>query len=144
MAGEILVEEGIVVSVAEGTAHVAVTQSESCEDCSAKIICKPKSENEKIIKVEDPLGVKPGDKVRIEVEGGALLSASFFLYGVPLILFLVGIFSGMSIFSNYAAKELYSFLFGIGLITVYYIINFLKKTSSKPKLPKIVSVNRNI
>lgn len=143
MAGEILVEEGIVVSVAEGTAHVAVTQSESCEDCSAKIICKPKSENENIIKVEDPLGVKPGDKVRIEVEGSALLSASFFLYGVPLILLLVGIFSGMSIFSNYAAKELYSFLFGISLMAIYYVLNFLNKTSAKPTLPKIVSVNRN-
>lgn len=143
MASEILVEEGIVVSIGTGTANVAITKSENCEECSAKIICKPKSENENIIKVEDSLGVKPGDKVRIEVDGSALLSASFFLYGVPLILLFVGIFSGMSIFLSYTAKELYSFLLGIGLVTIYYTLNFFNKTTAKTKLPRIVSINRN-
>ena len=142
MTAEIIIEEGVVVSIGKGTADVAVRHTESCGECSAKIICKPKSGDENIIKVEDPFGVKPGDIVRIEINGYVLLKASFLLYGVPLILLLTGIFSGMSLFSNYSAKELYSFLWGIGLVALYYFLGSFNKAIEKRKHAKIVAINR--
>lgn len=143
MAAEVLVEEGIVVSVEKGTANVAITQSKNCEDCTAKIICKPKSETENVITVENSFGLRQGDKVKIEVEGSVLLNATFFLYGIPIILIFAGIIFGMSIFSDYTAKELYSFFFGIGLVAIYYTLTFFNRSAAKQKLPKIVSINRN-
>jgi len=142
MFSEIIVEEGMVVSVGQGTADVAVRQSESCGECSAKIICKPKSAEENIIKVEDPFGARAGDKVRIEINGNVLLRVSFYLYGIPLILLVAGIFSGMSLFSVYPAKELYSFVLGIGLVALYYLLSSFNRSSEKRKPAKIVAVKR--
>ncbi len=144
MNSEVLVEEGIVISAGNGLANVAVIQSQNCNECSAKIICKPNTGNENIITVEDPYGVKVGDQVRFEIKGSALLSASFTLYGIPLILLLVGIFLGLSIFSSYKAKEVYSFFFGIGLMALYFLLTLRNSSkSNKDILPKIVSVKHN-
>ncbi|RJP71820.1 MAG: hypothetical protein C4539_04440 [Ignavibacteriales bacterium] len=140
MNREVIVEEGIVVSVENEFANVAVTQSETCNECSAKIICKPKTADENIIKVFNGLEAKPGDKVRFEIKGSTLLSASFMLYGLPLIIFLAGIFLGLSIFSIYNSKELYAFLFSVGLVGIYFFLSFGKTSkTNKEILPKILS-----
>jgi sigma-E factor negative regulatory protein RseC len=141
MNSELIVEEGIVISVENEFANVAVIQSESCNDCSAKIFCKPKSSNENIIKVDNSFGAKAGDEVRFQVEGIKLLNASFLLYGIPLIILLIGIFLGLSVFSNYANKELYAFLFGLGLCAIYFLLSFGKyHNTNKVILPKIISI----
>lgn len=141
MNSEVIVEEGIVISAENGFADIAVVQSESCNDCSAKIICKPKSGDENIVRVIDSFGVKPGDKIHFEVKGAELLNASFSLYGIPLILLVVGIFLGLSLFSQYKAKEFFAFLFGAGLIAIYFLITFWKAgKTNKQLMPKIISV----
>lgn len=142
---EVIVEEGIVVSVEYGYANVAVTQSQSCDECSAKIICKPKSADENIVRVIDSFGVKPGDKIHFEVKGSELLSVSFSLYGIPLILLVVGISLGLSIFSQFKAKEFFAFLFGSGLIAIYFILTFWNSgKKNKQKMPKIISVGGRV
>lgn len=142
MNSENISEEGIVVSVEGSIASIAVTRNEGCDECHAKIICKPSSGKENMIKAVDNIGVKPGMTVRFEIKGGALLGASFNLYLVPLILVLAGIILGLSLFSGYAAKELYSFLFGAGLAIIYYVLLYAKskKNPETENLPKIISV----
>lgn len=145
MISEVIIEEGIVITVEKGFANVAVVQGESCDECSAKIICRPKSADENIVKVIDSFGVKPGDKIHFEVKGGELLSASFSLYGVPLILMVVGILLGLSIFSQYNAKELYAFIFAVSLIVIYFFLTFWKsEKANKQIMPKIISVNSKV
>ncbi len=140
MNDEVIVEEGIVVSVENEFANVAVIQSDACNECSAKIICKPRTATENIIKVLNPLGAKPGNKVRFEVKGVTLINVSFMLYGIPLILLIVGIFLGLSLFEAYQSKELYSFLFGVGLVVIYYLLSFGKlRDKNKEVLPTIIS-----
>lgn len=142
MNSEILIEEGIVVSVEGNIANIAVIRNEGCGECHAKIICKPASGQENIIKALDNLGVKPGMKVKFEIKGGALLGASFNLYLIPLILLIIGVLLGMSIFSDYAGKELYSFLFGIGLIVIYFLLLYGKSRNKieHNNLPKVISI----
>ena len=141
MNSEVIIEEGIVVSIENGFANVSVSQSDSCDECSAKIICRPKQSDERIVKVIDLFGVKPGDKVHFEVKGKDLLNASFSLYGVPLILFVVGILLGMSLFSQFRAKELFSFLFAAALVALYFFLSMLNvKKEKKEVIPKIISV----
>ncbi|MEW6196550.1 MAG: SoxR reducing system RseC family protein [Bacteroidota bacterium] len=144
MKDEVLVEEGIVFASANGIAEVSIQQNDNCEECSAKIICKPQKDNLNIVRVIDPFGVAIGDKVRIEIHGKSLLKASFNLYGLPLILLLVGIFSGSFIFSDINYKELFSFLFGLLLIAIYFVMTIsANKNLHNHNLPKIVFVKRN-
>jgi sigma-E factor negative regulatory protein RseC len=143
MNEEVIIEDGVVISVENGFADVSVIQSEKCDECSAKIICHPNKNDLNILHVEDPFGAKVGDNVRIEIRGKSILKASFKLYGIPLIILLIGIFLGNSIFTGYKISELFSVLLGVGLVIIYYFLTFShQKNHSNQILPKIVFVNR--
>lgn len=141
MYNEELVEEGIVKYSENGIAEVIITNSDNCEECSAKIYCKPGNSSERTLIVRDPLGAKSGDKVRVVIKGSKILSASFLLYGIPLILLLIGIFVGYYIFNE--NKELYSTLFGFGLVFFYSIFFLIlskkQKLSSYPEITFVSS-----
>ncbi len=137
-------EEGIVANVKDGIATIFIIEEGSCEDCGAKIFCKP-TDDKKTLTVKDPFGVAAGDRVRIAVQGRNVLAASTLLYGIPLLLILGGVFFGMSFFT--ANKELFSSLFGLGLVAVYSAVVFLiskSKKESKALLPEIVFVSKGL
>jgi sigma-E factor negative regulatory protein RseC len=144
MNTEMLVEEGIVVSSQNGFAEVSVTKSEHCEECSAKIICKPSNKDSQLVKVIDPFNTHPGDKVKIAIKGTMLLKSSFKIYGIPLILLLASIFLSNTFLNSTQYKDLYSFLIGIIITTGYYVVIFLSKNSNqKLILPTIISCPRD-
>ena len=138
MYKEELYEDGIVKAADDGIAEIVISDSDHCEECSAKVYCKPGSSNERSLTVKDPFGVHPGDKVRVTIKGSKILSASFLLYGIPLIILVAGIFMGLQIFT--INKELYSTLLAIGLISIYSLGFFLYskqgkiRTSSYPEI----------
>ena len=137
MYKEELYEEGIVKEAKNGIAVISIQDSERCNECTAKIYCKPGSSEERSLTVRDPYGVHPGDKVRVVIKGSKILSASLLLYGVPLMLLLAGIFIGLEIF--YTNKELYSSLLAIGLVSIYalFMLIFTKK-GKETSYPEIV------
>lgn len=136
-------EEGIVSDVTGGLATVTVLEKGSCEECSAKIFCKP-SDDKKKLTAKDTLGVKKGDLVRVAVRGKNVLAAVSMLYGIPLLLILSGIFAGYNYFTKNV--ELYSSLLGFGLTSVYaaavYIISRFRKVNDS-LIPEIISVTKN-
>jgi sigma-E factor negative regulatory protein RseC len=140
MYKEELYEEGIVKEAQNGIAEIVISDSEQCEECSAKVYCKPGSLNERCLTVKDPFGVHPGDKVRVTIRGSRILSASFMIYGIPLLLLLVGIFIGTLLFNN--NQEIFSSLLGISLVAVYAagILIFSKKEKIN-SLPEITFVS---
>lgn len=146
MYHEELIEEGIVTQVNKGVAVVNLNDTGACSDCGAKMFCKPGDGEGKTLTAKDPYGVHPGDRVRVSVKGKSILTATFLLYGVPLVLLLVGIIWGMSIFNS--NKELYSTLLGLGFIAVYSLImsSFSKKknNSKETLLPEIIFVKKNV
>lgn len=144
---EQIIEEGIVIKTESGFAEVDLNSSEDCEDCHAKIFCKPSSERDssKILKVKDPFGAKIGDKVRISVGGGAVLKASFMLYAIPLILLILGIFLGMEVFAESKLKELLAFILGFGMMAIYFVLVYvigLNKKSDSENLPRIITISK--
>jgi sigma-E factor negative regulatory protein RseC len=140
MYKEELYEEGIVKEAKDGIAIISIQNSDKCEECTAKIYCKPGSSEGRSLTVHDPYGVHPGDKVRIVIKGSKILSASFMLYGIPLILLLAGIFIGMEIFKSNI--ELFSSLLAIGLVVVYSVFLFLLSKKEKTgHFPKIIFVS---
>ncbi|MCJ7554304.1 MAG: SoxR reducing system RseC family protein [Ignavibacteriaceae bacterium] len=140
MHTEELYEEGIVKEAKDGIAIISIQDSGKCEECTAKIYCKPGNSEGRNLTVRDPFGVHPGDKVRVSIKGSKILSASFLLYGIPLILLLAGIFIGMEVFKT--NKELYSSLLAIGIVTTYALFMFLfSKKERINSYPEIVFVS---
>uniref|UniRef100_A0A7V3E684 Positive regulator of sigma E activity n=1 Tax=Ignavibacterium album TaxID=591197 RepID=A0A7V3E684_9BACT len=131
MYNEELIEEGIVKSSKDGMAEIIISNSAHCEECSAKVYCKPNSGDNRTIVVHDTLGLKPGDFVLISVSGQKIFQTSFFLYGLPLIILILGLIMGFNIFDS--QKELFSTLLAIVLLAVYFFL--IKTLLDKFKYP---------
>lgn len=141
---EEFLEDGIVIESENGVAEIALISSDNCEECSAKLFCKPKTDDTKILKVSDPFGTKPGDEVRISVAGSTVLKVSFLMYGMPLILFIAGILLGMDFYKNSSEPEILSFVSGVMLMGIYFLLfYFFNIKNTAPVLPKITFVKRN-
>lgn len=120
---EVLYEEGIVVGLAGTTAggsarvRVQLAAGDHCEACPSRGLCRPERDPEaRVLEVADPVGVALGDRVRVAVPGGAVLRASFLVYGLPLLLLLLGVAAGFRIWpADAAMRDLWSFLLGAGL-----------------------------
>lgn len=113
-------EHGVVQDIHDGVATVSVLRGGSCRECGARTLCKASDDDNHRVPALDPLGVKPGDRVRITAPGKNVLLASVCLYGIPLLLLLLGIFLGAGIFTD--NPEIYGSLIGIVLCALYYII----------------------
>jgi positive regulator of sigma E activity len=143
MNDEILIEEGIVISSQNGFAEISLTKSEYCEDCGAKIICKPQSNSNQTLKVIDPYGALPGDIVKISIKGKALVKTSIVLYGIPLFILIIVIFLANLFWGDIKYSNLYSFLASVSFTIIYYLIIFFFKISQQtPILPEIISLYR--
>ena len=72
---------------------VKIQRHSSCKNCG---VCNlgMLGTNEKIVNVENTVDAKTGDFVMLEVKDGAVLSASFILYIIPLLAFLGGLIGG--------------------------------------------------
>lgn len=120
--GETLLEEGVVLAVtpADGDrpaqATVRLEAGDHCEGCPASVMCRPSDGERRVMDVLDPIGVAVGDRVRVAVPGGAVLKASFLVYGLPLLLLLAGVGLGTLILpSEQPLRDLWSFLMGVAL-----------------------------
>ena len=141
MSEEIL-EEGTVIESGDGIATVSIVRGGACEECGARIFCKSSGEENPKVTALDLLGAKPGDRVRIAAPGKHVLLVSFLLYGIPIVLLLLGIALGSQIFPS--NKELYGSLLGIGLCALYYWIVRIKAAAPgkgdrwMPRIDKIL------
>ena len=103
MTSEIFYEEGLVVRSLAGEAHILINTNPSCPACAAKMICRTGGDDDRSLIATDPLGVQPGDQVRIEVYGSGLLKAALLLYGMLLALLLTGLTIGLLFFDDLTA-----------------------------------------
>ena len=145
MIKEELIEEGVVLKSENGIAEIGLIESEDCENCSAKLFCKPGEEKSKAIKAYDPYKTKAGDSVKISVSGSIVLKATILLYGIPLIILILGIWIGLIFIPYNSSKELFSFMFALILMGLYYLIIYLygKKNKVHLNLARIITVQRN-
>jgi positive regulator of sigma E activity len=120
-AGENLIETGIVVRLLPGEpgrgprAVVRVEPGDHCEGCGASALCHAAADDRREIEADDPLGCLAGDQVQVEVPGGQVLRMSFLIYGLPLLLLLVGVGLGMMLIPVGAWRDPGSFLLAVAL-----------------------------
>ncbi len=133
--GEQLNEEGIVVAVTEGVprrARVMMVAGEACSSCAANSLCKPDDAERRTLEAADPVGVVPGDRVMISVAGGAVLKASFLVYGLPLLMLLVGVAGGMWLLpAALSGREPLSFAIGLVLVALSLWLVHLREQSRR-------------
>ncbi|MBE2279969.1 MAG: SoxR reducing system RseC family protein [Ignavibacteriaceae bacterium] len=151
MKGELFYEEGIVTKVSGHFAEISIVAKENCKTCNAKLFCNPASaegnSDIKSIRAYDPLGVTPGQEVVMALTGTLVVKSVFLLYGVPLILLIVGILTGLLLFENTQGKEAFAFLTGIVLMCAYYAGFYysgkLSENSEIKNLPQIVKIKKS-
>lgn len=142
MYKEELIEEGIVKQSKDGIAEIIISDSNHCEECSAKIYCKPGNEKLRTLLAKDPFNSESGDKVIVKINGSSILKASIRLYGIPLLLILAGIVVGMNLFTS--NKEVYSTILGIILSGLYLIIiSLTSKKANYNSYPEIFQLKKS-
>lgn len=113
---------GVVIEVQDDKAFVHISRNTACENCGACHFDE-KTMNMKITAIND-VGAKIGDRVELSMDNVNFFRASFFLYGIPLITLLIGLFLGIFIFQGMGLKyyDIYAILMGMAFMAFSYIV----------------------
>ena len=127
---------GRVVTRSGSQAAVCFDSGEACRECEAGALCGAKGKEHTVL-VENAAQARVGDEVYVEQAPGKALLSAFLLFGLPVILALVGILLGGR------WGETWSVICGIsgfalGLVIAKIINNLL--TRSSLLLPRIVEI----
>ncbi len=134
-------EQALVVDVADGVAWVEKTRQTQCGGCSLRggcgsaVLSKVLGARRNRIKVVDPLSVKVGDVVTIQLDAAALIRGSFAVYMIPLFGLFIGAFLGSMLgkslfdpmFSHYAE----GFSVALAMFGMFAGIWWLKQSSKR-------------
>lgn len=136
-----MIEKGKVIESRGFEAKVSIEPSEACKHCAASHFCRPAGES-RVIEVENKVGAHVGDEVCIEISAKIGFFAFFLLFGLPVILGLVGIVLGTRYGDTYAIFLGVAGL-ALGLIIAKTINNIVsKKHTFLPHIVEIVKSNR--
>jgi sigma-E factor negative regulatory protein RseC len=118
-------EKAIVASKKGNKAEVEVIRTSACAKCRA---CSLGSEK-KVIKVwvQNDVNANVGQVVEIEIENRALISATFIMYVIPLVSFLLGVILGLNFANtlNIAWEEPFSLLTGLLFMSLAFLAIYL-------------------
>ncbi|MFM9912102.1 MAG: SoxR reducing system RseC family protein [Methylophilaceae bacterium] len=112
-----MIEEQAVVIRTEGEqAFLEIQRNQPCGLCGATQGCgislwsRIFSSRRNTFSSHNQLDVKPGERVVVGVEEGALLTGSLVAYALPLLLLCIGALLGSNLAETQAGKDLYAAL----------------------------------
>lgn len=90
--------------------------------------------------IKNDIGAKPGDFVAVKVKEGQMIKFAAMIYLIPLVMFLIGIISGISIFKSFdiVNYELLGFLLGLLFLLLSVII--LRVIDKRPENKKELTI----
>ncbi|TYP50365.1 SoxR reducing system RseC family protein [Thermosediminibacter litoriperuensis] len=113
-------ERAIVVSKRGKEAEVEIIRTSACSKCRACSI----GSNKQMVKVwaQNEVDAEVGQVVEIEMESRALLSATFIVYVIPLVGFILGVAMGLKLADilNIGWREPFSFITGLLFIALTF------------------------
>ena len=115
-------EEGVIHAVSDGDVLVRLKRHAACLGCRA---CAMSSGGDMVMKAIAQDKVKVGDNVVIEIDSASIIKAITFIYLLPAVAFLVGVFAGLGIASLigiYRHKEIFSIFIGLVLLSGFLIL----------------------
>ncbi len=99
-------ETGIVIQTTPDTAWVKTTRYSSCAGCSGKDTCHSLGGGKEMeVEAINTAGAKPGDRVVLSFETGAMLKLSFLLYIFPVAAMVAGAVLGQHLAPQYRMDE---------------------------------------
>jgi len=118
-------QEVSVVEVKGSTARVRGVRASACGHCAGQSACGTMGswvERHAEMEVDNALGAKVGDRVIVSVPDGQLLKATFKLYGMPMLVFmLVGlVVRQLAVSMSLAAPDLWAAVAGLASIGACY------------------------
>jgi sigma-E factor negative regulatory protein RseC len=95
MSGNLLEQHAVVTRVEPGAAWVEAREPSGCgtcggNGCSTRQLAEMFRPKARGFRVEDPLGVKPGEMVWVGYPAGSVWHGALSAYGLPLVLVLLG------------------------------------------------------
>lgn len=114
---EDLIEEGVVIEVFDGKAKIRAIRGTSCGGCASRAMCKPSEGTNVVIEAKNSLGAHVGARVEVAIQPKTFLKASFIVYIVPLISFVIGGSVGKSI----GGTDAWAALSGIAAMLLCYV-----------------------
>jgi len=113
----------------DGTAQVMHIRESACSgDCHKCAGCGAVKET-MLLRAENPIHAKPGDKVILTSQSKSVLGAAALVYLLPVVLFLTGYLLGAQLLNQGALMGGAGFLTGIGVIAAYDRLVLKKQTS---------------
>ncbi|ADL08111.1 SoxR reducing system RseC family protein [Thermosediminibacter oceani] len=106
-------ERAVVISKKGDQAEVEIIRTSACSKCKG---CSLSSDNRTLkVWAQNEVDAEVGQVVEIEMESKALLSATFIVYVIPLVGFLLGVALGVELADilSIGWKELFSFITGL-------------------------------
>ena len=85
-------ETGEIIRVTPHRAWVKVLATSACGSCASA--CGMTEEGHRLVEVIDPIGVQPHQEVGLQLPSGRLLGAALVMYGIPVLLLLIGLVGG--------------------------------------------------
>jgi sigma-E factor negative regulatory protein RseC len=117
-------EEGIVIQTFDDKAKVKTIRSSTCEGCASASFCHPEKGTEMIMDVVNNIHAKVGERVKIGLKPGVYLKASFLVYMVPIITFIIGAIIGkeLAVYISYSKdSDLLAIISGVILLLPTFI-----------------------
>lgn len=137
-------ESARVISVEDGLIWVETQRKSVCGSCSAQKGCGTASLEKVLgrrrtqVMVLSQIAVSPGDEVMIGVQESALLRGSFALYGIPLLLMLLGaVIAEAVVLSQTELPVVMGALFGL-LGGLLYVALFSRKAHLDPRYQPVI------
>ncbi|MDY3052306.1 MAG: SoxR reducing system RseC family protein [Ndongobacter sp.] len=114
-----MLNKGIVIQRAGSRCEVLVYRTEACGSCSSCGACDAKPTQ---YWIDNPLDAQPGDEVTLEMENKRFFASIFLLYGLPLILFFVGmLFTYFVLLGGATDREPLALVGGLAGLALYYL-----------------------
>jgi positive regulator of sigma E activity len=128
--------KGKVITVDGSSATVCFESGEACAKCEAKEYCQTAGSEQSVI-VDNSIGASVGDEVYVEQAPGVGLAAASMLFGLPVVLAVIGMILG-SRWSEIGSVLVAVVCFGAGLIISKLLNNIIARRSAF--LPRITEI----
>ncbi|MDH5231505.1 MAG: SoxR reducing system RseC family protein [Gammaproteobacteria bacterium] len=130
-------ETATVVKVEEAHVWVQAQRKTACEACNTKScgvasVSAAFPKKQVAMRLSNSLNLQLGDRVLLGLQAKALVQASLFVYGLPLVALILGLVIG-SLFANMMGliySESMQTIFGLGglIVSIMWLVGKRKKT----------------
>ena len=118
-----LTEQGIIEKTDARSAWVRVERSSACASCPSRSECKVEFGKGIVVQVENSVGCRTGDRVRLSMGSGSFLKSTLVVYIFPVLALVAGALVGRELVTlENVSGDVVSVVAGFGTMAMYFVI----------------------